>query len=144
MAIEPGQQLLHYRLIDKIGAGGMGVVWKAEDTNLDREVAIKFLPDVFSADPERMARFEREAKTLAGEAAQENADPDPSRHGRLACAPVAVLANGRGTARGPASLPADDLRGWRSRPDRVSERGGRRRRCLVRPLCPRWRVLAKP
>jgi serine/threonine protein kinase len=63
--IEAGQQLLHYRLIEKIGEGGMGVVWKAIDTSLDREVAIKVLPDDFAADPDRLARFEREAKLLA-------------------------------------------------------------------------------
>jgi serine/threonine protein kinase/Tol biopolymer transport system component len=62
--LEPGQSLLHYRLIEKIGEGGMGVVWKALDTNLDREVAIKILPEALSADAERMARFEREAKLL--------------------------------------------------------------------------------
>ncbi len=65
MGLEPGQGLLHYRLIDKLGQGGMGVVWKAVDTTLDREVAIKILPAEFSADPERLARFEREAKTVA-------------------------------------------------------------------------------
>jgi len=65
VAIEAGQQLLHYRLIEKIGEGGMGVVWKATDTNLDREVAIKILPDAFAADAQRLARFEREAKLLA-------------------------------------------------------------------------------
>ncbi|MFB3098471.1 MAG: protein kinase [Acidimicrobiia bacterium] len=65
MGIEAGQQLLHYRLIEKIGEGGMGVVWKAVDTVLDREVAIKVLPDDFAADVERLARFEREAKLLA-------------------------------------------------------------------------------
>ena len=65
MPIEPGQQLLHYRLTEKIGEGGMGVVWKALDTTLDREVAIKVLPDAFSKDTERLARFKREAKSLA-------------------------------------------------------------------------------
>ena len=65
MAIESGQQLLHYRLIEKIGEGGMGVVWKAVDTTLDREIALKVLPDTFSSDPERLIRFEREAKLLA-------------------------------------------------------------------------------
>jgi serine/threonine protein kinase len=65
LAIEAGQQLLHYRLIERIGEGGMGVVWKALDTSLDREVAIKLLPDDFAAHPDRLARFEREAKLLA-------------------------------------------------------------------------------
>jgi len=62
---EPGQTLLHYRLVEKIGEGGMGVVWKAVDTSLGREVAIKILPEHFAAEPERMARFEREARVLA-------------------------------------------------------------------------------
>jgi Tol biopolymer transport system component len=65
VTIESGQQLLHYRLIEQIGEGGMGVVWKAVDTTLDREVAIKILPDSFVEDPERVARFAREAKLLA-------------------------------------------------------------------------------
>jgi len=63
--IEAGQQLLHYRLIEKIGEGGMGVVWKAQDTTLDRHVAIKVLPDAFARDPDRRERFEREARLLA-------------------------------------------------------------------------------
>jgi serine/threonine protein kinase/Tol biopolymer transport system component len=54
-----------YRIIDEIGRGGMGVVYDAEDTTLTRRVAIKVLPEIFTGDPERMARFEREAKLLA-------------------------------------------------------------------------------
>ena len=65
MALEPDQILLHYRLVEKIGEGGMGVVWKAVDTTLDREVAIKFLPEGLAEDADRLARFEREAKVLA-------------------------------------------------------------------------------
>jgi Tol biopolymer transport system component/tRNA A-37 threonylcarbamoyl transferase component Bud32 len=65
MTFEAGQQLLHYRLIEKIGEGGMGVVWKAEDTTLGRPVAIKILPEQLSADTVGLARFEREAKLLA-------------------------------------------------------------------------------
>jgi eukaryotic-like serine/threonine-protein kinase len=62
VTIAVGQSLLHYRLD---GKGGMGEVWKALDTTLDREVAIKFLPAGFAGDPERLARFEREARLLA-------------------------------------------------------------------------------
>ncbi len=65
MNLQPDQNLLHYRLIEKIGEGGMGVVWKARDTSLDRDVAIKILPKGLAAEPERLARFEREAKLLA-------------------------------------------------------------------------------
>lgn len=54
-----------YRIIDEIGRGGMGVVYNAEDTTLARRVAIKVLPEAFTGDPERLARFEREAKLLA-------------------------------------------------------------------------------
>jgi serine/threonine-protein kinase len=60
-----GKSLSHYRIIDKLGQGGMGEVFLAHDTSLDRKVAIKLLPDVFAEDPERLARFEREAKVLA-------------------------------------------------------------------------------
>ena len=65
MALEPGRSLAHYRLAERIGEGGMGEVWRATDTTLAREVALKFLPTTLAADPERLARFEREAKVLA-------------------------------------------------------------------------------
>src|SRR5512136_2722158 len=60
-----GKTLGHYQIIEKLGQGGMGEVFLADDLNLNRKVALKFLPDVFTGDPERMARFEREAKLLA-------------------------------------------------------------------------------
>ncbi len=65
MNLEPGRTLLHYRLQEKIGEGGMGVVFKALDTSLGREVAIKVLPADFAADADRLARFDREARLLA-------------------------------------------------------------------------------
>jgi serine/threonine-protein kinase len=65
MPTKPGQMLSHYRLVEKLGEGGMGEVWRAVDTTLDRDVAIKILPEHFSRDPERLGRFEREAKLLA-------------------------------------------------------------------------------
>ena len=60
-----GQSLGHYRIEDQLGAGGMGVVYRATDSKLGRQVAIKVLPEKFARDPERLARFEREARLLA-------------------------------------------------------------------------------
>ena len=60
-----GTSLSHYRITEKLGQGGMGEVYRAEDRNLSRQVAIKVLPDEFAQDAERLARFEREAKLLA-------------------------------------------------------------------------------
>ncbi len=60
-----GTTLAHYRITSALGAGGMGEVWRATDEKLGREVALKVLPADFAADPERLARFEREAKVLA-------------------------------------------------------------------------------
>ena len=65
MPLAPGSRLGPYAILSPIGAGGMGEVYRARDTKLDREVAIKILPDTLTHDPERLARFEREARVLA-------------------------------------------------------------------------------
>ena len=63
--MSPQSSIAHYRVISKLGAGGMGEVWRATDTKLGRDVAIKILPEVFAQDADRMARFGREAQVLA-------------------------------------------------------------------------------
>ena len=65
MALEPGTRLGTYEIGAALGAGGMGEVYRARDTRLQRDVALKILPDAFATDPERLARFEREAQVLA-------------------------------------------------------------------------------
>ena len=63
--MEPGQTFDHYTIVEKIGVGGMGEVYRARDNSLGREVALKILPAAFAADADRVARFQREAKLLA-------------------------------------------------------------------------------
>jgi len=65
MMLTVGARLGPYEILSALGAGGMGEVYRARDTKLDRSVAIKILPELFAQDPDRLARFQREAQVLA-------------------------------------------------------------------------------
>ena len=65
MSLGGGARLGHYSVTAKLGEGGMGEVWRATDTQLNRDVALKILPEAFATDPDRLARFQREAQVLA-------------------------------------------------------------------------------
>jgi len=106
-----GDHLLHYRILDKLGEGGMGEVWRARDTTLDRDVAIKVLPPMVATDPDRLARFDREAKVLAAPNHPNIAaihglhEHDGHRFLAMECVPGEDMA--QRLARGP--MPLDDV-----------------------------------
>ena len=87
MPLSAGTRLGPYEILSALGAGGMGEVYRARDTKLDRDVAIKVLPEAFAADAERLARFQREAQ-----------DPrlaEPSEHRRTSTASKKPTASAR-------------------------------------------------
>ncbi|HVS01536.1 MAG TPA: serine/threonine-protein kinase, partial [Thermoanaerobaculia bacterium] len=91
-----GATLAHFRITAKLGEGGMGEVWRAEDTRLGRQVAIKVLPERFTADAERLARFEREARVLAS-----LSHPNVAGIFEVGEARVGAVATRAGTEAGP-------------------------------------------
>ncbi len=111
MSLLTGAVIGHYQVLDAIGAGGMGEVYRARDTRLQRDVALKVLPDLFAGDPERLSRFEREATTLAS-----LNHPNIAQVHGLTDGPVALVMElvpgedlAQRIARGP--LPIDDAVG---------------------------------
>src|SRR5262245_47996463 len=105
-----GQALSHYHITDKLGAGGMGEVYRARDTRLDREVAIKVLPESFAQDAERLTRFKREAQVLASLNHSNIASIYGYEESERMCALVMELVEGPTLADriAPGPLPLDE------------------------------------
>ena len=96
MSLDVGARLGHYAVTAKFGEGGMGEVWRATDTQLNRDVALKILPEAFATDPDRLARFQREAQVLERDLPVQLGMPTPIRATWLVV----------GTSRGRALLKA--------------------------------------
>ncbi len=109
MPLTPGTRIGHYNVTSLLGEGGMGQVWQATDTQLNRQVALKILPDAFAADPDRLARFKREAQILASlnhpNIAAIHGIEERKGHGRW-CDRRGTLSPGRPGPRRPAEAYA--------------------------------------
>ena len=117
MPVPIGTRFGAYEIVSAVGAGGMGEVYRAHDTNLGRDVAIKVLPDVFAADTDRLARFEREARVLASLShpniaaihGLERSGPRNVRNGSRRSRPKAARgASSSNRLRSRCTRPADD------------------------------------
>lgn len=110
MAVQSGDRIGPYRILDKLGEGGMGEVYRARDSKLERDVAIKIISPAFTADPERLTRFEREARTLASLNHTNIAHVYGLEHGEAGLALVMEVVDGddlaQRLAHGP--LPIDE------------------------------------
>ncbi len=116
MALTPGTRLGPYEVTALIGAGGMGRVYRARDTHLDRDVALKVLPDAFTSDPERLARLLREAKVLAALNHPHIAQIYGLEHAVPPTGQAGGAGAGHGVRRGRRPVAAD-----RARPDPADE-----------------------
>ena len=87
MTLSRGSKLAHYEILEPIGKGGMGEVYRAKDSKLGRDVAIKVLPDEFAEIAERLARFKREARVLASLNPFEHRDTARARRARRPAVP---------------------------------------------------------
>ena len=124
MPLSPGARLGHYDVTSLLGEGGMGQVWQATDTRLNRQVALKILPDAFADDPDRLARFTREAQILASLnhpniAAIHGIEESEGTRALVLelvegptlawdCIAVGSLSPGGGEGRGEGGIPLDD------------------------------------
>jgi serine/threonine protein kinase len=122
MIATAGMKLGPYEIVSLVGAGGMGEVYRAKDTKLNRDFALKILPDLFAADPDRRARFQREAQVLAS-LNHPNSEPDGKRPSsddplaeagglrRCATAAVASSSGTSGAAHAGQNRPGSGISG---------------------------------